>query len=236
MDYDEWMKDMNKYENELLNEICEIFEIDLSDIAIDDYRRGSVLVRMRVQIWKCYHKYIHKLENSEMDREKIREMNVGDQMYIKYKDKWYNATVSHVENNNGNGKYFQVRYNPLPDKSGNDPFVWNTEWFFSRNEAKRTKFAAQFYTFRNEQGEDIPKRFEPQPLAQRNHVEHIQINDHIFVKWGDYDWRRCVVFKRKRKFLGLWIKVKDLISGKTKALRLWECVDTNKISFVDMRE
>ena len=76
---------------------------------------------------------------------------------MKYKDNWYDTTISAVFDSSGSGKTSQVRYNPLPDTNGDDPFFWNTEWFDSKTEAERFIFNGQFRTYRNKEGEDILK-------------------------------------------------------------------------------
>ena len=50
------------------------------------------------------------------------EMKVADQIAVKHKGHWYNATIVGMGSNHS-GTYFKVRYNPKDNANGKDPFA-----------------------------------------------------------------------------------------------------------------
>ena len=235
-DYHEWMRDKDKYEIQFKDEIAKFLDVKPDEITINDYREGSTIVDMCLaNIWRFY-KSLSKKDSSDDDlTDYVRSMRVQDQIAVKYGKVWYNATIVNIWDKDGNGKHFEVRYNPRDDDKGRHPFWWNTEWIYSIAEAARLRFTNQEYLMRDKEGQDIPISWIPPPITQRESVENIRVNDHIFVKFGKKGWRRCKVYKKQRQFLGVWIKVKELKDGKTMGLNLWQEVDKHKISFIDMR-
>lgn len=73
-------------------------------------------------------------------------------------------------------------------------------------------------------------------LDHRQKVEDIEMNDHIFVKFDGYGWRRSKVYQKfKDNQDDIWITVKNLTEWQSLTLNLSKKVDTDKIQFRDMR-
>ena len=236
-DFDEWMKDKDDYQAQFQDEVAAILDIKPDEIEIDKYQKGSTRFQMSIgKIWRWYKITFTNIDPTPIHEEFVRSIRVQDQIAVEWDGEFLNATISTVFDDDGNGKYFQVRYNPRDNAKGKDPFLWNTEWFYSKNEGTRLLFPGQEHCIRDiVQGEGAPFRWEPPAIANRQRKVDIRVNDHIFVKLDKCGWRRCKVFRRTEVDEGVHIRVKELKDGKTIGLRLWENADRNKIAFVDMR-
>eukprot|EP01084_Bolivina_argentea_P159913 278527_1 len=238
VDYDQWMLNKAQYQNRFIGEISRVLKIEPEKITIDNYRRGSTKFTIIIaDVWLWYKHNFNTVNRTAVPNQYIRSMRTQDQISVKYKDRWYAATIITVlDDGSATGKKFKVRFNPLDNNDGKVPFWLNIEWFSCRLEAARLRFPGQLiFNMRNIQGENIQIPWRPPALAQRNNAQQIQVNDHIFVKWGVGDWRRSFVYKKVRVNQGFRIHVTDLLKGKTRIMDLWMNVNTNKISFVDRR-
>ena len=151
-------------------------------------------------------------------------------------------------NTNVKRKHFKVRYNPKNSSNGKDPFMFkNTEWFYSKKqvleEDDRLRYHKKKYIlFKNAQGENDGVGWEPPEIKYRQSLANIQINDHMFVKFDKYGWRRSmVVGKGRDRFNGIYLTVKNLMDGNEEKLDVISTRDNNgniysdRIEFCDMR-
>ena len=241
VNFDQWMKSKNKYEWQFRNEIAIALHVRPVTVSFHDYRRGSVIgtvcLIVAIGIGICFGITYCNSETSksgEAWNDYRRDMRVQDQIEVKYDGAWYKATICKIEEY-GTVKRFTVRYNPKDNAKGWDPFWpwWNTEKFEWKNNKlygdERLRYPGKSIKRRNAQGEDEEVYWRAPDPVQRQSVEEIQINDHIFVKFND-GWRRSKVYQRERT---VWIEVKDLTEGRSKTLKLSKKDD---IEFRDMRD
>ena len=238
VDYDTWMNCKNKYDKQFRYEMGDILKISPNHIRLDDYQRGSVILWMRAiirNIKRWLKRIRNELPNSELDADFLEKVKRQDQISVHYLDgKWYDATVICVKEDEKGDKHFKVRYNPLDNKLGSNPFWINTDWFYSKEKRLKQHWklrypGKKFGIFKDEQGENRDRIWRSPDITFRNSVYEIRINDHIFVKCKN-EWRRSKVFDREQQT----IKVKDLIEGNKILLSLENQQDQERIKFVDM--
>ena len=191
--------------------------------------------------WKIRQNYKQARQIKEVLCDYRRDMVVQDQIEVKYKNEWYNATISNI-NENGSVKTLTIRYNPKDDSNGWDPFLFNTESFewrdYNLNQEARLRYPGKLMKQKNEQGESQDYYWEAPDLVYREQVEDIQINDHVFVNFDGYGWRRAKVYQRteNQQKKEIWITVKNLTEWKSETLNLCNQKDRKRIQFRDMRK
>lgn len=233
-DYEKWMKSKNKYEWQIKHEMGKILKINPRAIKVGNYRRGSVILLLQVQ-FLCYvnkwlRKIMGKLDPEELQKDFCGDVQIKDQVMVYRKDKWYHATIQSIAID-GNNKRFKVRYNPLDNANGKDPFVWNTEWFKIVN-GKLQQDDRLMYNDKVYKDGIQTLRWKPRDVIGPG--DKIKINDHLFVEFKGGNWSRGKVYKMQTHATNrTTIEVKDLVKGGKQKLDLWQPEDQRKIRFAD---
>ena len=264
IDFETWMKSKHQYSKQCKYEMSKILKVRPNMIKLENYREGSVIFTMKIWLfnasqWLRRHRY--ELTAIEIHDNFIEEMAVQDQISVKKQKAWHNATIITITKDD-KGSHFRVRYNPKDDAEGNKPFLWkNTEWFYSKRgklvEDDRLRYPEKTYKPENTKGEQGEIIWRAPEIKYRQSINHIQVNDHIFVNFGSMestDWRRCKVvavvskycIDRKQSVI-CWT-VRDLYNGNMEVLQDWVGDDlrpkryrhgnlmSDRVKFCDMRQ
>ena len=240
IDYNSYKESKHQYSKQFRHELASVLNVAPNHIELNNHREGSWIFDAIINIIKP-KRWLRFQNNQFSDKDAhdrfIELMRIQDQISVEYQNKWYNATIIDIKadvTTKQKKKHFQVRYNPKDNSNGTNPFWSNTEWFYSKDlvlqEDKRLRYPKKKYVyFKNaNQGDVDTEGWKPPEIIYRPNVANIQINDHIFVNFDKYGWRRSKVVGK-----GTCLTVRNLMDGDD--IKLGVTSKSDRIQFCDMR-